>query len=396
MKKLLFILSVLVIGSNCQKGDIDSSQPCSYAYPAGNDNHPKAARFNNILIKYTKQGLPGISMLIRDHSGTWIGAAGKADIEQNIPFQPCTVAKVASITKMFTGTLAHLLVEQNVFKLDDKVDSWLDEELLKKVKNCRGATIRQLMQHTTGIYDVITGTEFYLALLNNPDKKWTAEELIKLVYGKEPKFALGTSCFYSNTNTLLLSMVIQKASGRKNQDLLREKVLQPLGMNDTYYYSHDELPPITAQGYFDLYNNQTLTNVTNFNTGSGHGYGGFFSTVLDLQKFIEPLLRGKTILQAGSLNEMTKFLPEIDPEDPANDLNLGAGLMKRYFNQALTSDRYGYGHTGRDLGYSANSFYFPNYDVTCCFIVNYGTNAESELREVFYDFQDELTDALFE
>ncbi|HNR07716.1 MAG TPA: serine hydrolase domain-containing protein [Saprospiraceae bacterium] len=395
MKKLMIILGLCLSALACQKGDIDASTACSFTYPPGNDNHPKAARLRDILNKYNKLGLPGISLLVRDGSGSWIGAAGMADIEKNIPFQPCTVAKVASITKMFTGTLVHLLVEQHTFKLDDKVDAFLDEEVLDKVKNCRGATIRQLMNHTTGIYDLITSDAFYLALLNDPDKKWSAEELIKFTYGKEPKFELGKSCFYSNTNTLLLSMVIQKATGRTNQDLLREKILHPLGMNDTYYYSHDELPPITAQGYFDLYNNQRIVNVTNFNTGSGNGYGGFFSTVLDLQKFIEPLLRTKTILTAGSMVEMTNFIPEADPEDPANDLNLGAGLMKRYFNQPLTSDKYGYGHTGRDLGYSANAFYFPNYDVTCCFMVNYGTNAESELREVFFDFQDELTDALF-
>jgi len=396
MKNSILLFCLVLFNYQCQKGDIDSSQACSYTYPAGNDNHPKAARFKSILAKYTAAGLPGISLLVRDPGGTWIGASGQADIEKGVPFQPCTVAKVASITKMFTGTLVHLLVEQQVFKLDDKIDAWLPAEVVSRVKNCRGATIRQLMQHTTGIYDVITSTEFYLALLNNPDKKWTAEELIELVYGKEPEFALGTSCLYSNTNTLLLSMVIQKASGKNNVDLLHENILQPLGMNDTYYYSHDELPSITAQGYFDLYNNQTLTNVTNFNTGSGHGYGGFFSTVLDLQRFIEPLLKTKTLLKPGSLSEMTQFTPEIDPEDPANDLQLGAGLMKRYFNQSLTSDRFGIGHTGRDLGYSANNFYFPNYDVTCCFIVNYGTNAESKLREVFYDFQDELTSALFE
>ena len=395
MKKMLVLILLVVFGYSCQKGDIDSSQACTYTYPAGNDNHPKANRFKDILAKYNKLGLPGISLLIRDGSGTWIGATGKADIEKNIPFQPCTVAKVASITKMFTGTLVHLLVEQNTFKLDDKVDAFLDEEVLDKVKNCRGATLRQLMNHTTGIYDLITSDAFYLALLNDPDKKWSAEELIKFAYGKDPKFEQGKSCFYSNTNTLLLSMVIQKATGRTNQELLREKILTPLGMSDTYYYSHDVLPPITAQGYFDLYNNQRIVNVTNFNTGSGNGYGGFFSTVLDLQKFIEPLLRAKTVLKAGSLAEMSQFIPEVDPEDPANDLNLGAGLMKRYFNQSLTSDKYGYGHTGRDLGYSANAFYFPNYDVTCCFIVNYGTNAESDLREVFFDFQDELTDALF-
>ena len=78
----------------------------------------------------------------------------------------------------------------------------------------------------------------------------------------------------------------------------------------------------------------------------------------------------------GILIYTIKFIPEEDPEDPANDLSLGAGLMKRYFNQPLTSDKYGYGHTGRDLGYS--------------------TNAASDLRQKFYEFQDELTNALFE
>ncbi len=262
--------------------------------------------------------------------------------------------------------------------------------------NCRGATIRQLMNHTTGIYDIIKSTAFYLSLLNNPDKKWTAKELIKFAYLKTPKFELGKSCFYSNTNTLLLSMVISKVTGKNQVQLLHEKILNPLSMYDTYYYSHESLPSITAQGYFDLYNNQQLVNVTNFNTGSGHGYGGFFSTVFDLQKLTEAVFKYKTALKRKSYEEMVKFIPEVDQNDPANDLILGAGVMKRYFNQPLTFDKYAYGHTGRDLGYSANAFYFPNYDITCCFIVNYGTNAASDLRQQFYDFQDELTNALFE
>jgi D-alanyl-D-alanine carboxypeptidase len=296
---------------------------------------------------------------------------------------------------MFTGTLAHLLVEQGIISLDDKVDMYLSKEILEKVANCQGATIRQLMNHTTGIYDIITSTSFYLALLNNPDKYWDGDELIEFAYGKDPKFALGSSCFYSNTNTLLLSLVLNKALGSPHWKALRQMILDPLQMSDTYYYSHDKLPAATSQGYFDLYNNQSLANVTNFNTGSGNGYGGFFSNVFDLQIFIEALLREKSILTDESLAQMSTFIPEIDPEDPNNDLYLGTGLMKRYFNQDQQSDRYGYGHTGRDLGYSANCFYFPNYDITCTFVTNYGTNAESELREVFYQFQDELTSELF-
>ncbi|MGB3174675.1 MAG: serine hydrolase domain-containing protein [Saprospiraceae bacterium] len=396
MNKLILTLILYTIAISCQKGDISSTTACQYNYPSGNNNHPKSIRFKTIVDKYVQKGLPGISLLIRDASGTWVGAAGLSDIDKNIPFEPCTVSKVASITKMFTGTLIHLLVEEKVFKLDDKIDQWLPKEVLDNVNNCRGATIRQLMNHTTGIYDIITSDAFYLALLNDPDKTWNAEELIKFGYNKNPTFELGKSCLYSNTNTLLLSIVIAKATGQTNTALLHAKILGPLNMSDTYYYSHDNLPLITAQGYFDLYNDQRLVNVTNFNTGSGNGYGGFYSTVIDLQRFIEPLLRTKTILSSSSMADMTTFIREEDPDDPDNDLYLGAGLMKRYFNQPLNSDRFAYGHNGRDLGYSANCFYFPNYDITCCFIVNYGTNAKSKLRQVFYDFQDEITNALFE
>ncbi len=379
----------------CRKGDIGHSEICQYQAPPGANDHPKSARFQDIIDKYVTRGLPGVALLIRDAEGTWIGSGGYADISQKIPFLPCTVSKVASITKMFNGTLTHLLVEEGLISLDDQVDQYLSGEILEKVANCRGATIRQLMNHTTGIYDIITSSTFYLALLNNPDRYWTADELIRFAYDKDARFPLGTSCYYSNTNTLLLSMVLSKAAGRPHWQLLREKVLNPLQMENTYYYSHDQLPAIAAQGYYDLYNNQTLVNVTNFNTGSGNGYGGFFANVFDLQIFIEALIRNQTILSAASMEEMTEFVAEIDPDEPNNDLYLGAGLMKRYFNQDRDSDRYGYGHTGRDLGYSANCFYFPNYDITCCFVVNYGTNAESELRQVFFDFQDELTDSLF-
>lgn len=393
--KTPYILLLFLVFLGCRKGDIGHSEMCSYSPGEEANQHPKRQIFQNLIDDFVAKGLPGIALLVRDSDGQWVGSGGKADISQDIAFLPCTVSKVASITKMFNGTLTHLLAEEGLLSLDDPVEQYLSEEILEKVKNCRGATVRQLMNHTTGIFDIITSSAFYLALLNNPDKHWSGEELIKFAYDKDPEFPLGASCFYSNTNTLLLSLVLDKVTGKPHWNVLRDYLLEPLQMDDTYYYSHDKLPSITAQGYYDLYNNQTLTNVTNFNTGSGNGYGGFFSNVFDLQIFIEALVRDKKILSEDSYDQMTRFIEEIDPDDPLNDLYLGAGLMKRFFNQNQNSDRYGYGHTGRDLGYSANSFYFPNYDITCCFVINYGTNAESALRDVFYEFQDELTNSLF-
>lgn len=391
MRALPFLLLLLLITA-CRKGDIGPSETCTYIPDPEHAAHPRAYRYQEVLDTYVARGLPGISLYIRDQDGVWVGSAGMADIAKGVPFRPCTVSKVASITKMMVGTLTMLLVEEGLLGLDDVIDPWLPEEVLKKVWNARGATVRQLMQHTTGIYDVISDNGFYLGVLNDPDRHWSSMDLIRYAYGKPALFPRGSSCYYSNTNTLLLGMVLDGVLGRPHPLALRERILQPLGLENTYYYHHDILPPYTAQGYYDLYNNGTIANVTNFNTGSGNGYGGMFANVFDMAAFLQALVVDRTLLSETSLEEMMRFIPEEDPGKIANDLFLGSGIMQRWFNQPLGGPDYGIGHTGRDLAYSANSFYFPNHQTICCFLVNYGTNGESGLKKVFFDFQAAVTD----
>jgi len=234
---------------------------------------------------------------------------------------------------------------------------------------------------------VITSSDFYLAVLNNPNKNWTQEELLKFVYGVEG-YPLNDPypAHYSSTNTLLLSMCIEKAIGKKHDKLLYEKVLDLFGMNDTYYQGREKIPTSAAQGYFDLHNNGHIVNVSNLITGSGNGYGGIYSNVFDLHKFIKALLVDKTILSQASLNQMQEFVQE------DADFYTGAGMIKKF----TTKSAYGIGHTGRDLGYVADLFYFPQRNLTMVFFVNYGTNGESSLKQVFFDFEDELVNKILE
>jgi D-alanyl-D-alanine carboxypeptidase len=242
------------------------------------------------------------------------------------------------------------------------------------------------MNHTTGIFDVITSSSFYLAVLNNPNKTWTQEELLSFVYGKKGYDLDSFPVHYSNTNTLLLSMCIEKATGENHAKLLRELVLNPLEMNNTYYQGHDEIPASAAQGYFDLHNNGTLCNVSNLITGSGNGYGGIFSNIFDLHIFIKALFVKKTILAQPSLDLMQSYLQESD------DFFTGISNIKKFTHKSA----FGIGHTGRDLGYSADLFYFPQKGRTMVFFVNYGTNGKSSLKQVFKDFENELADAVLQ
>ncbi len=384
---LSLVAAALLIPLSCRKVEIGHSENCQ-SPPAA--THPKGEKYQAVLDKYTALGLPGISALIRDQHGVWVGASGKADISKNIDMAPCTVSKAASLTKTFIATLVLKLAEEGKLGLDDPLSKWLPEKVLNNLKNARESTIRQLLNHTTGIADVIEDNAFYLAVLNNPPRKWTPEELLEFVYGDAPEFAPGGGVSYSNTNYLLLAMVINRVTGQDHAQVLREKVLDPLGLDQSFYYWHENLPSNIAQGYFDLYNNGTIVNVTNFNTGSGNGYGGLYSNVYDLQVFIEALVRDKTLLSANSLEQMLTFG---EPEGTTNK-RIGLGIFKDFLDRA--PDQFAYGHRGRDLGYTGDMFWFPNQDYTMVYLINYGTDAKSELRPQFYDFRKAIVDAMME
>lgn len=385
LNKILGIAILFLFFTTCKKEQIIHSTtiPCEFA--DSSLTHPKNSIYREIIERYRKKGLPGISVLITDSDGTWVGSTGYADIAKGVKFSPCHISKAASITKLLVGSLTLKLQEMGKINIDDPISKYIDADILSKITNAEGKTIKQLMNHTTGIFDVITSPAFYLAVINNPNKVWKPEDLLKFVYNKDGEpLTAQYPANYSNTNTLLLSMCIEKATGEKHDKLLHELILSPLGMNDTYYQGHDEIPGSAAQGYFDLHGNGTIVNVSNYITGSGNGYGGIYSNVFDLNKFIRALFINKTLLSQNSLNYMLDFNREDD------DFYCGVSTVKKFTHKST----YGIGHTGRDLGYNANLFYFPERNYTIIFFVNYGTNGGSNLKQEFLDFESELTDAV--
>jgi len=391
MKKVLLILAIgSMLLFACKKAEVGKTDDCNKTLNPS-PSHPKAAVMQAIIDKYLKKGLPGISLMVTNKDGSWVGSGGYSSLEDGVKYKPCHVSKVASITKFMVGTLVFKLMEDSVNSnlgyndLDKPLSTWISNDILKRIENGKESTLRQCLNHSTGIYDIIIDSDFYLGVLNDPNKRWTQEELLKFVYGKPANFKVGDTALYSNTNTLLASMVIESATGRPHGELMREKLWTPLGMNDTYYQGREDLPSYVAQGYFDLYNKKQLTNVSNIIPGSGNGYGGVFSNVYDLQLFIENVLVKKTVLSDKSLNIMQTY----GPPDEIN--NYGVGIMKKFNDRGAN---FGIGHSGRDLGYSADLFYFPLNQFYINFFVNYGTDSDSYLRQVFRDFESEVIDEM--
>ena len=389
MKNYILFICVALVSVSCKKAQVQPTHLSNIDIPWSDSSglHPKNAAFSALLKKYHDKGLPGISLLVNDANGTWVGSIGKADIEKNIPFTVGQVSKVASITKLFMGVLVFKLIEDSAHTgigynaLYTKINNWLPSSVTGKVPNGNKITLGDCLKHETGVPDVIEQDAFYLAVLNNPNKIWKPEELLKFIYNKPPVFNPGDTAIYSNTNTVLVIIVIEAATHKNHSDLLKQYILNPLHLANTYYQPHDVLPNTVAQGYFDLYNNHTIVNVSNLVTGSGNGYGGIYSNVFDLFTFEKALFIQQTLISQKSLAIMQTY-------GKKDDTNFyGYGLQKSYIQP---NGDYGIGHKGRDLAYSANLFYFPKNGVTHIFFVNYGTDAESGLKDVFRSFVDEL------
>jgi D-alanyl-D-alanine carboxypeptidase len=393
MRQLFLLACFMLLFTACRKAMIPPTKNESESIPWQDSSamHPRDVQLRNLINKYNRLGLPGISLMVTDKNGTWIGAAGKADIHNNVDFAPTQIAKIASVTKFMMGALVFKMMEDSVHSgigyadLDKKISTWLPGHVTGKIANGDKVTLGQLMNHESGIPDLIEQDNFYLAVLNSPNKKWTQEELLQFVDGMPPVFAPGDTAIYSNTNTLLVSMILEKISGRDHAELLREKVFNPLGMTNTFYHPHESLPASVAQGYYDLYRNHTIVNVSNFITGSGNGYGGVYSNVIDMSHFLDAVLIHPQFLSAKSLQLMQRY----GKSDGAN--RYGYGMMKKFISRG---DNAGLGHSGRDLGYTADLFYFPSKNVSYALLVNYGTDANSYLKEVFVQFENELLDTL--
>jgi len=388
MKRLtLFCLGIICALASCRKPMAGDSVTCTGPANDSSAKHPKAALFNTILNRYALQGLPGISVLIEDEHGVWTGAAGKADIAGQVAYAPCTVNKLGSITKMMFAAMLFQLVEQGLVKLDEPISMHLNKEVIQRVKNAADVTLHDLLSHNTGIYDLISDAGFYLAVVNQPNKVWTGEELIRFTYDKPSDFPAHSAVKYSNTNTLLASMVIDaiRPGGKDHAQWMRELVFQKLGMNHTFYHAHEALPPETARGYFDLYQNGTLTDVSNMITGSGHGFTGVYSNVFDIHHFMRALFVEHTLVKPSSLQAMQQW------QSPDSTYDIGVGLLREYKNTGYE----GIGHTGGDLGYAAVAHIFPGRNNRILiYCVNYGTNGDSRLRKVYEAFRNELAEEM--
>ena len=343
---------------------------------AGQDAPAINARVQAVLDSLHANGrFAGATAGIVLPDGTSYGfAVGQSDSVLHLPMKPSDRMLAGSVGKTFFGAVALQLVHEGRIALDDKLSKylgsepwWKDAAGRTRLPNGDDITLRMLMNHTSGIVRYEFNPAFMAEVTKDPYRVWRPEEQIAYVLDTEPPFAAGDGWDYSDTNYILLAMVMEKVTGEEAVDMIRTRVLEPLGLFNTVPSSSPEIPGV-VQGYAGSNNPFGGADAVllaggrfAFNPGFEWAGGGYASTAQDLARWAKMLYEGDAF--------DASLMPQVLDGIAARGLGQGA----RYGLTVIIRDTPlgpAYGHSGFFPGYLTEMRYFPEHDIAVAFQVN--------------------------
>jgi D-alanyl-D-alanine carboxypeptidase len=315
--------------------------------------------------------VPGAVVLVRSKQlGNWSTTMGTRAIDEDEPVRLADHVRIGSNTKTMTGTVILQLVEEGELSLDDPVSTYRPD-----VPNGENITIEQLMDMRSGLYNYSESLELNESLDNTPDRAWTPEELLAISFANPPYFAPGEDFHYSNTNYVLLGLIIEQLTGDPLDVAFQERIFEPLELENTSLpeSTSNAIPRRHPQGYQFGTNVETLESqvlppdqqaaaeagtlepivVTDENPSWAWAAGGGISTARDLARYVKALVRGG-LLDDQLQEERLDSIQPIDPDEPSSP---GYGLALAEFGPML-------GHTGELPGYQSFIGYDPDRKIT--------------------------------
>ena len=311
-----------------------------------------------------KDHLPGVQAVVSFGDGwTWAAHAGYANVSRETPVSNSSLFEAGSITKTFVAALTLELADQGVLSLDDPLTRWLPD-----FPHARGVTLRELLDHTSGLDDFFAHPTLLDRLGAEPRRAWTPAEVLR--YVGAPHFAPGRGYYYSNTNYVLLGQVIERATGRSVASLLRTRFFQPLGLDHTFLQSEEPVVGTPADGYGyagprdlsfqNLTDGSSYLPFTSLATAAGTA-GSLVSTASDLARWAVALYGGR-VLPPAALAQMEDVAPTARYRPPKP---YGLGVERLAFGPLVS-----WGHDGRLSGYRAAMRYFPAQNLTIVVMTN--------------------------
>jgi D-alanyl-D-alanine carboxypeptidase len=287
---------------------------------------------------------PGVIVGVVTPSGTWKAAYGKADPAKGTPMTVDMHTRIGSVTKTFTGTAIMQLAEAGKLSLDDKIQKYMPG-----IPNGDRITLRQLANMTSGLASYTQSSKFTDVLFSKPQTIWTPRQVVAIGLAESPLYEPGASFNYSNTNTILLGMVIEKVTGKPVAQVFKEQIFDPLKLRNTSSPGDSTaLPMPFAQGFTlqgDFAKPDAPSNATHWNPSWAWTSGDLISDIDDLLVYDRALGTGHGLLGKAAQTERLTF-------PGAGGYGIGVGCSDGWV-----------GHTGELPGYNTTVYYQTRADI---------------------------------
>jgi D-alanyl-D-alanine carboxypeptidase len=228
-------------------------------------------------------------------------------------------SRIASVTKTFTVTGVLQLADQGKLGLDDPIGNYIDG-----VPQGDKITLRQLAQMRSGLENYANSTAFQQALVADPYRNFTPQELLGYAFAEPMPFPPGQGYEYSNTNTVLLGLVVEKLSGQTLPDYIKDHILTPLGMSHTNFPTTNAFPEPHAQGYTEATANGTEATATDWNPAWGWAAGAMISTLDDMHIWAPALATGALLSPAMQAQRLQTL--SMPGQPPGETYGLGSSI----------------------------------------------------------------------
>ncbi len=338
---------------------------------------PVAATHSGALKKQLQQKLdewhnagkfPGATLGVVLPNGETFGlAVGFSDRDAKTPMKPSDRMLAGSVGKTFAAATALQLVKEGKFSLDEKIEKYLGKEpWFSRLPNAKDVTVEQLMNHTSGLVRYEFKEQFTSDLTANPDKVWKPEEQIAYIFDEKAPFAAGKGWEYSDTNYIVLGMIIERVTGKRFYDEALRRFIKPLKLKNTIPQDSRTIRGL-IQGYAGPDNPFGRTDAMlkdgrfSFNPQLEWTGGGWASTSENLASWAKMMYEGK----AFHPSLVPTMLDGVAAPMLGKDTKYGLGVIIRQTPMGIS-----YGHSGFFPGYLTDMMYFPDRKIAIAVQVN--------------------------
>lgn len=328
--------------------------------------------YQELLDSSLQAGLIGVALTVDGPGVHFDGTAGFADRDQQVLWRPEHLFRIASNSKTFLGVLAAQLAEEGLLDLDAPLSDYVSAELVNRIENAESATVRQALNHTSGIYDYLDSDGFSEACSANPSRVWTPEDALTYAFDEASSFSPGEDWEYSNSNYLLAGLALDAVLGHAHAVEMQQRIFTPLSLNATFYEHQQELEGELVHGYAIPEDGDSLFDFYAFDQGYGMADGGLVATASDLARFIAAVGEGTTLLSSQARSLMFGQMIALDDSE---QYGLGVSLLETPYGEAV-------GHGGGLDGYTSEMFYFKEKQLSIVLFTNISGDDE---EKPFYD-----------